>query len=835
MPVVASGSEIIVNTGHLGANQFNVQTAQLASGGWVTAWQTNVGGQSDVMFQRFDGAGNKVGAAVIANLVAAGNQILHDIVATSDDRFTLAWSTTNIVTTRSFDGSNGAATSNEVSIVKPLVPFTTVNGAQLVATAAGEYKVIYSTTNGINANFGHAGFTTAGETVSADVNLTSTQPVGTFVTDATEGGGAGNQFAVLNNGVVLSTADTFSASAGLDAGGIIKLQEGTFVVAADLFSFSPPNSKGVGLTALTGTGIQANTYVISSEQALAFTVGVTSDGSSATTTVGPIAGLSPNTFDKLLLNLGDGRILTIGVIDPGTNLFTDGIYANVYNTSTGGVESNSPLQIDPIQNPNINTSNVNISVSAALLLDGRVAVSWSNFNNLTDFDVFTRIIDPRVVGVNLAGTSEANSFVGSSFIDTFVDIADNDSVDGAGGVDTVVLAATTARRQIDLADPNRFESAPFLLTNIENLTGSNLDDEFHGSSADNALSGGLGNDLLFGRNGNDVLDGGDGADLMEGGLGNDTMNGGLGDDVMRGGAGSDSANGGAGLDRIDGGADDDVLAGGADADVMFGRAGNDQLDGGAGNDFATGGDGEDLLFGRDGDDSLAGGEGDDTISGGTGNDRIEGGSGTNAIDGGVGTDTLIYGKGSSITTLSGFYVDLDLQSGPVGDTGGIEAEDDIITGIENISGSEANDYLGGDTGTNVLRGRGGNDSLLGRAGADTLFGGAGNDLFIFDRTNGGNDAVRDFLVGADKIALSSGVFGDISEANFASRFVKNAGGAPAANGNAQLILQTSGVTAGRLAFDADGNGAGAAVTIATLSFLTATGLADISAADFTFI
>ena len=185
--------------------------------------------------------------------------------------------------------------------------------------------------------------------------------------------------------------------------------------------------------------------------------------------------------------------------------------------------------------------------------------------------------------------------------------------------------------------------------------------------------------------------------------------------------------------------------------------------------------------------------------------------------------------------FTGVYVDLDAAEGPIGNMEGFESDDDVLINVENLVGSSGDDYLAGNAGVNVLRGGGGNDILLGRGGADTLVGGDGNDTFLFDRTNGGNDKVRDFTVGVDSIGLLLDVFGDIDAGNIAARFVKTAGGTPAANVNAQLILQTSGANAGRLTFDADGNGAGAAVVIATLTFTTATGLADFSASDFSFL
>ncbi len=61
-----------------------------------------------------------------------------------------------------------------------------------------------------------------------------------------------------------------------------------------------------------------------------------------------------------------------------------------------------------------------------------------------------------------------------------------------------------------------------VLTNIENITGSNYSDKLTGNSSSNVLDGGLGNDILVGGDGDDMLFGGAGNDTLTGGAGKDT-------------------------------------------------------------------------------------------------------------------------------------------------------------------------------------------------------------------------------------------------------------------------------------------------------------------------
>jgi len=61
------------------------------------------------------------------------------------------------------------------------------------------------------------------------------------------------------------------------------------------------------------------------------------------------------------------------------------------------------------------------------------------------------------------------------------------------------------------------------LSDIEDLLGSDFNDNLTGDAFDNTLNGGLGNDTLVGASGNDVLIGGAGKDTMTGGQGNDSF------------------------------------------------------------------------------------------------------------------------------------------------------------------------------------------------------------------------------------------------------------------------------------------------------------------------
>ncbi len=109
------------------------------------------------------------------------------------------------------------------------------------------------------------------------------------------------------------------------------------------------------------------------------------------------------------------------------------------------------------------------------------------------------------------------------------------------------------------------------------------------------------------------------------------------------------------------------------------------------------------------------------------------------------------------------------------------------------------------------------------------FGGA--DSFAFTTALGGGniDVIADFAHGTDKILLDHSIFGGIGSVGglgtlFASAFVN---GGTALDADDHILYN---ITTGALYYDADGNGAGAAVQFATIE----TG-AVLSASDFQVI
>jgi Ca2+-binding RTX toxin-like protein len=186
-----------------------------------------------------------------------------------------------------------------------------------------------------------------------------------------------------------------------------------------------------------------------------------------------------------------------------------------------------------------------------------------------------------------------------------------------------------------------------------------------------------------------------------------------------------------------------------------------------------------------------------TIMGGPGNDVLVAISGSHTYDGGGGINTISYQN-----SPAGVYVDLISLTA---DNGGGH---DTLVNIQNVIGSRYDDTIVSGAANSVI---------TGGLGADTLISGSGNDTFVYNNASEGGDTVVNFKTGHDVFQLGSG-FAALTgvphqlDGNIAFEFGLTAHSA------APTILFDS--TSGKLQWDADGNGGGASVVLATLTFST---------------
>ena len=185
----------------------------------------------------------------------------------------------------------------------------------------------------------------------------------------------------------------------------------------------------------------------------------------------------------------------------------------------------------------------------------------------------------------------------------------------------------------------------------------------------------------------------------------------------------------------------------------------ENITGSAHDDTLTGNDENNILIGGGGNDTITTGGGNNTVTAGAGDDTINVGNGVNHIDGGTGNDTVSFAAVTTIGTLS--LDDIRTSNDPTDSfvvtgvavdmgTGAVEGAN-ILINVENVTGTDRDDYLQGSDANEEFRGGAGNDILRGGGGVDTLHGGVGNDWLNGDA---GDDALHggegdDWLIGGD--------------------------------------------------------------------------------------
>jgi Ca2+-binding RTX toxin-like protein len=382
-----------------------------------------------------------------------------------------------------------------------------------------------------------------------------------------------------------------------------------------------------------------------------------------------------------------------------------------------------------------------------------------------------------------------------------------------------------------------------------NLVGNELANALLGNNGANFLEGGGGNDVLVGYAGDDIYGVDSALDFVyeAAGQGNDTiytsvsytLGAGISVEVLAARdnsltaalslVGNELANailGNNGANYIDGGAGADILVGYGGNDIYVVDNAGDQVfesnTGGSDTVYAAAsytlaaGTSVEVLAAQDNSAttalSLTGNELANAILGNNGANVITGGGGTDILVGYGGNDTYyIDGPGAQVFENAGggndsVYTSASFTLGAGQEIELLAASNFAATTAMTLTGNEFNNSIYGNAGANILDGKGGNDVLVGQAGADTY-------QFTTAPGAGNVDQVLGFEHGVDKIALDDAVFtaiGGLGTLN-ANAFVT---GGAALDASDRIVYNSA---TGQLFYDADGNGAGAAVLFAQLS------------------
>jgi Ca2+-binding RTX toxin-like protein len=375
----------------------------------------------------------------------------------------------------------------------------------------------------------------------------------------------------------------------------------------------------------------------------------------------------------------------------------------------------------------------------------------------------------------LDGNTGADILTGFGGDDAYAVDNISDVVNEAAGAGNDTVYATTSYTLAAGTSVETLASRDIVALTAMTLTGNELGNTIVGNNGANTLDGGAGNDVLAGFGGDDIYLVDSALDVVI------ELNGG-GSDTVR--ASVTFALGGA--SEVETLETRDVASTAAIA--LYGNEYANTIRGNAGNNFLDGNIGVDILTGFGGDDAYAVDNAGDVVN------EVAGG-GTDAV---YSTVDYVLAAGISVETLS--------------------VRDNGATNTQSLTGNELANIVVGNNGINTLDGKGGNDTLWG-------FGGADNFAFTTTLGAGNVDTIIDFTPGADKILLG-GAAGQpfLTLATGALRSGTLVIGSAALDADDYLIYNSG---TGALLYDADGNGAGAAVQFATLS----TGL-NLNAADF---
>jgi Ca2+-binding RTX toxin-like protein len=366
-------------------------------------------------------------------------------------------------------------------------------------------------------------------------------------------------------------------------------------------------------------------------------------------------------------------------------------------------------------------------------------------------------VDASALSANLSitGSSGANRITGGAGADTIdggggadvisAGLGDDSvtyrgvesSIDGGGGVNTLVLRAATTVN-LTLGDQTAGDSVT--VTNFQNIDASALT-----SAQSVTLTGSAGANQITGGAGADTIDGGGGADKLDAGAGNDTVTYRGGETSIDGGAGTDMllVAAGASLTAIN-------LSVAAGVDQATGAttpiANFESIDAGvlATALTVTGSVGANTIVTGSGADVIDGLGGADVISAGTGDDTVSTYGGETSIDGGTGVNTLVVRATAGLAS-----VDFSLGAG-IDQTSGDTA---AITGFQNLNASAISTALTvkGSTGVNLITAGAGADTIDGNGGFDEIDAGAGADTVTYR----GVEKSIDGGTGSDKLILAA--------------------------------------------------------------------------------
>jgi len=549
------------------------------------------------------------------------------------------------------DTVNGGADSDTLVLTATSADFNTATDAQLVAveniSAAGAMAAVSIDASNQTEGLNIVGSANGGDSI---VGGSGNDTIDGGTGADTVRGGLGNDTLIADNADVLIDGDNGTVVGG---GTADVLQGNVFNDTSDGQIINVEIFNAVAVDAVTGANIdlasQTEGFVIN---------GTADDNDTATAATGA---------DTIVAGLGNDTVNAAS----GDDNVSGGAGNDVLNGQDGNDTLAGGVGDDTIDGGNGND----------FLLGG------DGFDSIVGGDG-NDTITGGVNGVADTVVGNDDTLLGGAGDDLFIfadaaELADDASVDGGTGTDTVQVLGTTL---VD-ADFTNFSNVEVL-----NFAGAAAHSVTLGTETSQAFATGItitantaATSLTVNGTASTVTvnaTGTNNGDTLTGGAANDTLIGGAGSDVITGNGGVDSLVGGLGDDTIVGSSedalidgDDGTVVGGGTADVLqVGASFNDASDaqivnieqvvitvntgaslnlGDQTEAFTITGSNATTVVGETGQDTITGGAGNDTINAGSGNDSITGGAGADVIDGGAGNDTINVGGADTITGGTG--------------------------------------------------------------------------------------------------------------------------------------------------------------------------------------
>ncbi|MDP1601753.1 MAG: VCBS domain-containing protein [Legionella sp.] len=657
-------NETLANTGQTSGTQMDPDVASLSNGGYVIVWEgAGTGDTTAVWGQRYDSFGQAVGSNFRINVTTTNTQQNVAVKGTPSGGFVATWESAaqdgsgSGVYFRIYD-ANGVGGSeiraNQTTTQNQTAP-------DVVTLSNGNIYITWQSTQSGTADIYGRLFNSAGTALTNEVLMhtaTGTQSVPTIATYGS------------SNNMIIAWQD--NAGGTNDIKGQLVTSSGTLSGSNFTINNTITNSQTNPAVATLANGgfvvgwewsVSANNDGVMARIYNSSGVAVGNEFNVNTTTAGTQTNIA-------LTGLSNGGFLATWT-SPGTG---NEIFAQEFDASGNKIGAEFLV--------NVTITNAQEFSALATLADGTVVAAWESLSNTGSIgeDVYYSLLKNLNQGaLIMAGGAGNDSFMGTSYADTFTGGTGDDRFEGRGGADsftggdgsdTVVYTSSTQAVQVNLTTGvgTGGDAQGDTYNTIENVVGSSFNDTLTGNTGDNILTGGAGNDTLSGVAGTNTF-------------------------IL--GLGSDTVFGGTGLDTVS--YQDSVTA--VTVNLTTGTSS-------FGDTFNS-------------VENIRGSALSDSLSGNASNNIIEGGAGADALFGGGGVDTLSY-------TNSNAGVTINLQ---LGTASGGHAQGDTYSNFQNVIGSQYNDVLVGDSNNNTFTPLGGNDVVMG---------GAGDDLFIFGEKSGNN-------------------------------------------------------------------------------------------------